>query len=192
MPPSAPTVEPQELWKPPTWFAFAWGFAEATLFFIIPDVVLSWASLAGARDGVRALLAIIAGAVVGGLLMFTLAVKFPDQTRHAVASVPFVRTTMVNHVEREYETFGATALLRGPGNGIPYKIYAVTAPAHSGPATFALLTIPARLQRLALSWLAFTALGWIFKNWIRRHRDTTALLFTIFWIIVYAIYWSVI
>ena len=35
------------LWHPPLWLGFLWGFAEGTLFFIIPDIVLSWAALAG-------------------------------------------------------------------------------------------------------------------------------------------------
>ena len=41
------------LWPAPLWLSLAWGFAEATLFFIVPDVVLGWESLGGWRRGQR-------------------------------------------------------------------------------------------------------------------------------------------
>jgi membrane protein YqaA with SNARE-associated domain len=184
--------ERRELWKPPLWLAFAWGFAEATVFFIIPDVLLSWAALAGARDGLRALLAIVAGGIIGGLLMFGWASQAPDGARRAVESVPFVGNAMFERVRQDFSARRAAALLQGPGSGIPYKVYAVAAPAHCGAVEFALVSVPARIERLALSWIAFTLIGWIFKRWICAHRDTAALVFAIFWIIVYAIYWSTI
>ena len=51
--------------------AFAWGFAEATLFFVVPDV---WLTLIAVRRGLRpALVACgwaLAGALAGGLAMY--------------------------------------------------------------------------------------------------------------------------
>ncbi len=189
---SSTATNPKALVQPPLWLAAAWGFAEATLFFIIPDLVLTWAALSGVRAGLRTFAAIVAGAVVGGLLMFGLTVAFPDQTRRAVATVPFVRVSMFDHVNREFADHGVTAMLRAPGNGIPYKVYAVTAPDHTDATTFTLMSGPARIERMALSWFAFTALGWIFRHWITQHPTATTALFALFWILVYAIYWSVI
>jgi hypothetical protein len=59
-----------ELWRPGWWLGFLWGFAEGTLFFIIPDVLLSWAALTGARCGFRIPGAILAGSIVAGLCMY--------------------------------------------------------------------------------------------------------------------------
>ncbi len=94
------------LWHPPCWLGFLWGFAEGTLFFIIPDLILSWSSLAGARCGVKMLGAMLAGAVVAGLCLYAWSAWQPDSARSAVASVPFVRARMFDKVEQDYRTHG--------------------------------------------------------------------------------------
>jgi len=180
----------QGLWRPPAWLGFLWGFAEGTLFFIIPDVLLSWASLAGARCGVRLLRAILAGALAAGIVMYAWAFAEPAQSHSVVAAVPFVRERMFEKVTEDYREHGLTGMLYGPSSGVPYKVYAVLAPSQHQPLLFILLSIPARLERLALSWLVFTGIGWAFHRWIRHHRRLTTGLFVIFWLITYAIYWS--
>ena len=65
------------------WFAIAaaWGLAEATLFFIVPDVLLTW--LAGFRPRLvwRAVAACLGGALLGGLLMYLAAADSPERMR---------------------------------------------------------------------------------------------------------------
>jgi membrane protein YqaA with SNARE-associated domain len=178
------------LWCPPSWIGFLWGFAEATLFFIIPDLVLSWASLAGVRAGIKILGAILAGAVIGGICMYTWALWRPDSARSAVAAMPFVRTKMFEKVQEDYRAHGVSGIFYTLGTGIPYKVYAVLAPPVAAPVTFGLITIPARLERLALSWLIPTMLGFFLRRWIRNHRRLTAALWLGFWVVTYAIYWS--
>jgi hypothetical protein len=178
------------LWRPPSWIGFLWGFAEATLFFIIPDLVLSWASLAGARGGMKILGAILAGAVVGGISMYTWALWRPDSARSAVAAVPFVRTKMFEKVQGDYRAHGVSGIFYTLGTGIPYKVYAVLAPSVTTPVTFGLISIPARLERLALSWLIPTMLGLFLRRRIRNHRRLTTALWLGFWVVTYAIYWS--
>ena len=178
------------LWRPPSWIGFLWGFAEATLFFIVPDLVLSWASLAGVRGGIKILGAILAGAVVGGICMYTWALWRPDSARSAVAAVPFVRTKMFEKIQEDYRAHGVSGIFYTLGTGIPYKVYAVLAPSVTAPVTFGLISIPARFERLALSWLIPTMLGLFLKRWIRNHRRLTTALWLGFWIVTYAIYWS--
>jgi hypothetical protein len=115
--------------------------------------------------------------------MYSWAAQEPEYSHECVASVPFVRERMFDQVEQDYREHGMAGMLYGPSSGIPYKVYAVLAPPLHQPVAFYLLSIPARLERFALSWIAFTALGSIFKRWIRT-------LFLIFWIITYASYWS--
>jgi hypothetical protein len=178
------------LWRPPLWLGVCWGFAEATLFFIIPDVILSWASLTGAKYGIKIFGAIICGAVAGGIFMYSWASWRPDVARSAVATVPFVRARMFEKVQVDYRTHGVAGIFYTMGTGIPYKVYAALAPSVSSPATFALITIPARLERMALSWVIPAFLGWFLRRWIKSHRGLTATLFAGFWIVTYAIYWS--
>jgi hypothetical protein len=179
-----------DLWRPPSWLGFLWGFAEGTLFFIIPDVVLSWASLAGAKCGAKIFGAILAGAMVAGLCMYMWALWQPEAARSAVASVPFVRARMFNKVEEDYRTHGVFGIFYTVGTGIPYKVYAILAPPITTPATWALISVFARVERMALSWLVPTFLGWLLKRWIRNHWRLTAALWFGFWVVTYAIYWS--
>lgn len=190
MPPPVKTISGAGLWRPPSWLGFLWGFAEGTLFFIVPDLILSWASLAGVKHGVKIFGAILAGAVIAGLCLYTWAVWRPDSAHSAVASVPFVRAKMFDKVEADYRMHGVTGIFYTLGTGIPYKVYAVLAPPITNPATWALVTVLARLERMALSWLIPTFLGWFLRRWIRNHQRLTAALWLGFWTITYAIYWS--
>jgi membrane protein YqaA with SNARE-associated domain len=178
------------LWRPPSWLGFLWGFAEGTLFFIIPDLILSWASLARARCGIKILCAILAGAVVGGICLYTWALWRPDSARSAVASVPFVRTKMFEKVQEDYRAHGVSGIFYTLGTGIPYKVYAVLAPPVTDPVTFGFVSIAARFERMALSWLIPSLLGLFLRRWIRNHRRLTAALWLGFWVATYAIYWS--
>lgn len=186
---TAQTASEPGLWRPGWWLGFFWGFAEGTLFFIIPDVLLSWASLTGAKGGFKILGAILAGSLMAGLCMYSWAASQPELSRTVVASVPFVRAKMFDKVQQDYREQGISGMLKGPGSGIPYKVYAVLAPPVANPAVFALISIPARLERLVTSWLLFTALGWLFGRWIKKHPRLTTTFFAAFWMITYALYW---
>lgn len=178
------------LWPTPSWLSAAWAFAESTFFFIVPDLPLSWACLGGVRQGFNALAAVMLGSLLGGILMYALAASQPDLMRAAVAHVPFVRAAMFGTVEASYREHGPMGMLYGPTSGIPYKIYAILAPEFFGVASFVLTSIPARLERLALSWLVFTMLGQILGSAIAAHRRLTFVLFGLLWVGIYGFYWS--
>ena len=147
------------LWQAPLALGVIWGFAEATLFFVIPDVVIGWAALSDWRRGLSMLVAAIAGAVAGGLLLYGFAAGHPAEARALVDAVPFVHAAMLATVAGDYQRDGAVAILFGPGNGIPYKVYAALAAPTVDTVSFVLLTIPARLERFLPAWLVFAGLG---------------------------------
>jgi hypothetical protein len=178
------------LWPPPAWLCFAWGLAEATFFFLIPDIILSWAALSGVKTGLKALGAVLAGSIVGGIGMYAWASHAPDSSRAAVAHVPFVRQSMFVSVEQDYAKHGMAGMLRGPTSGIPYKIHAVLAPPHGPLSSFILMSIPARLERIVVSWLGFAVLSLLLGGWMRSHRAATTMAFLAFWAAMYAFYWS--
>jgi len=180
----------QTLWQPPVALAFLWGLAEATLFFVIPDVVIAWAALSGWRRGLRMLLAALAGALVGGVALYAVATIRPAAAVAAIESVPFVHHAMIDTVAGRYRELGARALLLAPGNGIPYKVYAALAPDVTDPISFALLSIPARLERFLPAWLIFAVVGRVFSRSIARYPRRTAFAFVTVWTIGYAAYWS--
>ena len=83
--------------------------------------------------------------------MYCGAVLRPDLALAVVQSVPFVMPKMVVAVQADYARLGVWALLQGPVSGIPYKLYAVAAPAHMSYAPLLLVSVPARLGRFVLA-----------------------------------------
>src|SRR5262245_25681988 len=126
--------------------ALVWGFGEATLFFLIPDVLLSWVAL---RDGRPAWVACgwaTAGALAGGALMYGWGGVDRDSAVAALDYVPAINRDMIDSVEEQINNHGIGALFFGPLTGTPYKIYAVQAGAgHLGLASFLLVSAPVRL-----------------------------------------------
>jgi membrane protein YqaA with SNARE-associated domain len=172
--------------------AFLWGFAEGTFFFVVPDVAISLAALLAPRRAWRHALAAIAGAVIAGALLYTWSTHNPPAAANAVAHVPFVTAKMFTHVHTGYKTRGATAVLLGPLSGVPYKIYAVEAPAFLTRTTFLLATIPGRGERFLLVWLFFGTIGFLAKKYRRPTTKHLAIVHGIFWTLFYAFYWTTI
>ncbi len=182
----------------PTWAAwltgwpgialtFFWGFAEGTLFFILPDVPLSLAAMFRPRRALFQVVAIVAGAVVAGAVMFSWSARGPD-ARSAVAHVPLVTSAMFERAENDYRDFGVRAAAVGPVRGIPYKVYAVEAPEHSSLLSFLAVTIPARAWRLLVVWLVFSGAGMVLRKLGRA--PLAPAIHALFWIAVYIGYWA--
>jgi membrane protein YqaA with SNARE-associated domain len=166
--------------------AALWGLAEATLFFIVPDV---WVSLVASRRGLRAaLIACLfaaAGALVGGVVMYGWGHLDPTTAVAALDRVPAVSPSMIDRVESQLAGEGVVALLLGAFTGIPYKVYAVLAAVLGIPLIELLLvTVPARLARFVLVALIVSALSTTaFKSW----KPTGKMWITIgFWLLFYA------
>lgn len=131
--------------------AFLWGLAEATLFFIVPDVLLSAVALNRLRAALIACALATAGALVGGTLLFTWGAHDPASAWAVLDRIPAIDATMQSNVRDALNEQGLTALFLGPLTGTPYKLYAVAAgqAGFSLPA-FLLVSIPARAVRFVL------------------------------------------
>jgi membrane protein YqaA with SNARE-associated domain len=175
-------------WIP--WLGFFWGLAEATLFFIVPDVLLTLVALFSFRRSARVLTCILLGALVGGTVMFSFGAKEAPEATSAVMQVPFVSAAMFEKTQQSFQHDGIWALTKGPGNGIPYKVYAVQAGKHSGLLLFLLVSLLARLERFALFWLIAGAIGLVFRKNILRQPKITVAIHACIWVLGYAWYWS--
>jgi membrane protein YqaA with SNARE-associated domain len=169
-----------------------WGFAEGTLFFIVPDVLLSLAALCGGRRALPHVAAAVVGALLAGAVMFSWSGADYPAASGAVRSVPFVREAMFARVAEGLETEGALALFRGSVTGMPYKIYAVEAPGRMPAPLFLAWTVPARAARFLLVWALFSILG----AWLRRREpgrwSLLAGVHAALWVPFYLFYWSVV
>lgn len=171
--------------------SLAWGFAEATVFFIVPDVLLMWIASRSLRAGMKASVAAILGALAGGSLMHGLGARSPSYAEALVDEVPAISRAMIDDVRDETAEAGLGAVLLGPLQGQPYKIYAVEWGAARGalPA-FLLVSIPARGVRFVLCVLFA---HFVFRGLARfTHRSARIEAVILFagWTLFYGFYFA--
>ncbi len=163
---------------------FLWGFAEATLFFVVPDAPISFLAIRGIRRALLGSACATAGAVVGGLLMYLIASLYPEATLSVVEKVPAVSWGMIERVMEEVPRTGAIAMFKGAFSGVPYKVYAaVFGASHFNLPTFLLVSLPARFLRFAMVSVAVGLLSRIVP------RKLHVPLLAVGWVVFYALFW---
>ena len=170
--------------------ALVWGYAEATLFFIVPDVLISFIVVAhGVRRAAWSALIAAAGAALGGLTMYAWAATAPEAARAAIAALPAIDMGLVERAQGALADGGYWAMLRGSFTGTPYKVFAVGAGALHWPWwQFVLLTPLVRLPRFLVTIVLTAPVGHLF---VRRLSVRACLtLLAGFWVVFYAIYFS--
>lgn len=170
--------------------ACIWGFAEATFFFIIPDVILTLIAIHGFRAGLDASLLALVGALIGGIVMYIFAQRNFISAYQFVHNVPAIGTKMLQDVEVSFSEKGIVAMITGPIRGIPYKAFAIFAPKMKVRLfPFILASIPARFIRFFLT--AFIA--WLLANVFFEALPMSIKysVWAIVWIVVYITYFSI-
>jgi len=166
--------------------AFAWSFAEATVFFIVADVLLTFIAVAmGLRVALLASLAAAIGAAFGGMIMWRHGLADPVAATNLLAAVPFVSSGMIAKGTAGMASADwPLAMLRGSLTGIPYKVYAVAAGKEGLTALlFFGVTIPIRLLRFAVASSLVAAID----APLRRRFDLRRrlMLLATFWLLFY-------
>jgi membrane protein DedA with SNARE-associated domain len=170
--------------------AFLWGVAEAMLFFIVPDVYLGVVALINWRRGLLATAAAVAGAILGGAIMYALAAAHGTAIDQLLDRVPLISPQIVNSVSEQMQSTGLRAMVGGPQRGIPYKIYAAQAGQQHLPfMLFLLVTIPARLARILPFALPCAAFGVLFKSLVQRRTRLVLFAYALFWVGIYVSYY---
>jgi hypothetical protein len=167
--------------------AALWGFAEATLFFIVPDVLLTFLAQIGLRRALLASLAAACGALAGGAALYAFVLAAPETATSVLLAVPGISPELVSRVAVLLGGDLFPGLAAGALSGAPYKLFVAEAAMTGVPlSTFLTASLPARLLRFALasaaSWLVFTRLLGGLK--LRTKR----LLLGGFWLVFYAGY----
>ena len=169
------------------WIASAWGLAEATLFFFVPDVFLSWVALENPKRAFVACGFALAGALVGGAAMFAWGGVDAESVRAALDAVPGIRPDMIAAVRVDLEEHGPIALFTGPPRGVPYKIYAAEWGALGGGlAGFLLQSVLARVLRFLLA----AAIAGLLRRHVLAKLSLRACraIHVAFWLAFYAWY----
>jgi membrane protein YqaA with SNARE-associated domain len=162
-----------------------WGFAEATLFFIVPDVGLTYAAIGSVRVALRRMLGATLGALIGAAIMYAWAAVAFDSARDAVALVPAISDRMIDAARDDLSALGPWSMLPGAFRGVPIKIYAIHAGDLGTPLWLFLAALAlARLARFG----AAIVLAWALRRTLaRKLSDAHARRVLIaFWILFYA------
>jgi len=176
--------------RPGIAIAFVWGFAEATLFFIIPDVFLSFVAILDWRRTASHVFAALIGALLGGSLMFSWSTSDHQRARNAVLNVPFVRQRMLSKVDEGLRTQGMTAALLGSVSGVPYKLYAVEGPQFTTIGSFLLWTPLVRAFRFVIVWMGFGLVSVWLRSRLNWKNYRSFWIHSVIWVISYVLYWS--
>jgi hypothetical protein len=170
--------------------AFLWSFAEATYFFLVVDILLTFIALRfGMKAGLLSALAAAIGGALGGIIMWRYAVQDPEAALAMVRSVPFVSEAMIaTGLNGIHAADWPLAMLKGSVTGIPYKVYGVGA-GEAGLTALAFLavSIPVRLLRFAA---AAALVAWIGDRLASRTSLTVrTIVLALFWIVFYGEFW---
>lgn len=170
--------------------ALLWGVAEGTLFFIVPDVIISLVAMRmGLRAGAVAAVLAAVGAMIGGSVLYGFAAKDPAATLAVVEAVPAVSPAMVTAARADMDASGwFLAALKGPLTSTPYKVYtALAAGRDVGPLAWAAAAIPIRLPRFLLVAACFALVGRLVRGHVSPRFGLGA--FTLGWVLFYGWFW---
>jgi hypothetical protein len=170
--------------------AFVWGVAEATLFFFVPDVLLSYIGLKrGVKDAARASLIAAIGAGIGGAVMYLWSVNDPAAARAAVLAVPAISEAMAARAADAVAQNWFSATLLGPLTSTPFKLYAILAP-HAGASVpaFALASVLARLPRFLIVSIGVALIGRGLSRWLGERQLLWLLIGA--WLLFYAVFFA--
>jgi membrane protein YqaA with SNARE-associated domain len=183
--PTTPAPSPTGLYT----LAFAWGLAEATFFFLVPDVLLTRIALRDLRQSLVAALFALAGALLGGAALWVAAqqgatlplLKFYDY-------VPGISRELLGETAQAIHSQGVTSLFTGAWRGQPYKLLAVHAGAQNVPlALFLVASLFARLARFVIT----TVSAWLIGRQLQVLPEPTRFnIHTLFWAVFYVVYFT--
>ena len=167
--------------------SLVWGFAEASLFFIVPDVLLSWLALRERRVALIACGFAVIGALIGGAVMYFWGAQDLSGVRDVLVQLPAVDVALLDRAQQQIHHMGVLALLQGGFSGIPYKAYVVhAASAHIGWFGLLSFSVLARgIRFVVIVWLTRLVVRRVFPNASLTQQRRWLLLG---WLMFYAFY----
>lgn len=166
-----------------------WGFAEAIVFPVVPDVGIGLLALVAPRRALPLLVALVVGALAGTAVLYALAVAAPDAVRSMLLALPGIQESMLLEA-RVVVAGGDPMSIAQLGPGTPLKVYTYAWAA--GPATpiaLAVGTVLNRLTRIGPGLLLLAVVGRFAPGFLRRHDRLVLAAYAAFYVVSYAIYW---
>jgi len=164
-----------------------WGYAEATHFWLIPDILLAWIGLNRSQSIVPSVVAATIGATLGGAAMHQNA----REERPRLTQIPGISDALLVDAQERFASQGWGAVVRAPLDGIPYKVYATESGVAGAPLSELIAWTPvARAWRFLLTALVAGLIGVVFSRSVRRNAGGWLLATLGFWVVVYVRYFA--
>lgn len=164
-----------------------WGYAEATRFWIVPDVALGWIALNSSRFTMHSVAAATLGAIVGGVRMHQRAAAERDR----LTQIPGISRAMLADAHEKFAASGWAAVVRAPLDGVPYKVYATESALAGRPLDeLVAWTSIARPWRFLATAAGATAIGVVFRRSVQLDEGRWVAASAAFWIVVYLRYFA--
>ncbi len=168
--------------------SFAWGVAEATFFFFVPDIWLSRIVLEDKKEAYINIAFTTLGALFGGSVLYFLALSHFENIQSFLDFIPGISNTMVEQAGYQIQELGLwESLLTGIASGVPYKIYA----SWSGHLNLSLITfLMASACVRALRFTAVTGIAHIASLCLQNRLNISQLYWVhaICWVLFYMFY----
>jgi len=173
--------------SPRNYIALIWGLAEATFFFIVPDVWTSGVALKNLKDAYHSCLYALLGALIGGTIIFFIGKETPIFV-YNLDAIPGIDNQMIQTVRQELTTQGLASMFLGMFQGIPYKLYASLAYA-TGNTSYLSFIICSLLAR-AFRFFTVTTIAGLISIYLSKNIDikTKQRFHLGFWTLFYIFY----
>jgi hypothetical protein len=170
--------------------SFAWGFAEATVFFIVPDVAVGLSALFRPTRAPTAMVAAVAGGVVGSVAL-SAAVRRGWDPKPFMTALPGVMPADLEWARDSIATNPAGAFRSAAGRGTPVKVLVAESTRQGIPTRRLLpLVVLNRAPRIGVTAAAMAGVGFLGRAQVARRPRSAAALYAAAWIAFYAWFWS--
>ena len=163
----------------------AWGFGEAILVPLVPDLLLLPLVAAAPRRAARLMGWTLLGALLGSLVLSAITLSDPAAGRGIVLGVPGIRPDTIESAEVAVAGGDPLSMVHlGPGT--PLKVYTVAwwagEEATGTPIGYVAGVVANRLVRIGTAVVLFALIGLLAPGWIRRHERRALAAYVVFWL----------
>ncbi len=167
--------------------AFLWGLAEATVFFLAAEILITWLALSNPLRALRAALFALAGGIIGAAILYYWGGRDPFSAMTLLSALPGLTPEILSAAEEALMNNGLWALPDGvlsPATGKAQAIYAQAL--GIGIVPFLAVYAAVRAFRLLLAGCITLCIGGALQCFLPR--KVVILLWALAWA---AIYWGV-
>ena len=177
--------------KAPRLIPFLWGWAEATFFFIVPDV---WLTVLAARENTKILWRAIGwtvlGSLIGGVSMYVVGRILPPLASSILSMVPGINVLLMLSTVSQVGEHGLVSMGLGMFTGVPYKIYAAAwGFLHGNFLQFCIATVFFRCLRFAVVGFLVKIIFVSLKK-VRVSDRTKMAILVVCWAVFYVFYFQ--